>query len=103
VYTYHVSRVNQSPYLFIKLHQLMTNPGVYRGSKDIDISIIWPNCFYVAIDMYTQAIPIINPTIMTTSTIGTTLKYRVFKQKINICLDNYYMYLLKRVWRYQKE
>jgi hypothetical protein len=29
----------------------MTNPGVYRGSKDIDIAIIWPtcNCFYVAI------------------------------------------------------
>jgi hypothetical protein len=32
----------------------------------------------------------INPTIMTT--IGTTLKYMVFKQKINICLDKYYMY-----------
>jgi hypothetical protein len=28
------------PYLFIKLHQLMKNPGVYRGSKDIDIAII---------------------------------------------------------------
>jgi hypothetical protein len=29
----------------------MTNLGVYRGSKDIDIAIIWPtcNCFYVAI------------------------------------------------------
>jgi hypothetical protein len=30
----------------------MKNPGVYRGSKDIDIAIIWPtfcNCFYVAI------------------------------------------------------
>jgi hypothetical protein len=29
----------------------MTNPGVYKGSKDIDIAIIWPtcNCFYVAI------------------------------------------------------
>ena len=37
-----------------------------------------------------------------TTIIGTTLKYRVFKQKINICLDNYYMYWLKRVWRYQK-
>jgi hypothetical protein len=32
----------------------------------------------------------ITPTIMTT--IATTLKYMVFKQKINICLDNYYMY-----------
>ena len=32
----------------------------------------------------------INPTSMTT--IATTLKYRVFKQNINICLDNYYMY-----------
>jgi hypothetical protein len=27
----------------------MKNPGVYRGSKDIYIAIIWPNCFYVAI------------------------------------------------------
>ena len=27
----------------------MKYPGVYRGSKDIDIAIIWPNCFYVAI------------------------------------------------------
>jgi hypothetical protein len=27
----------------------MKNPGVYRGSKYIDIAIIWPNCFYVAI------------------------------------------------------
>jgi hypothetical protein len=27
----------------------MKNPGVYRGSKDIDIASIWPNCFYVAI------------------------------------------------------
>jgi hypothetical protein len=24
----------------IKLHQLMKNPGVYRGSKDIEIAII---------------------------------------------------------------
>ena len=34
----------------------------------------------------------ITPTIMTT--IATTLKYMVFKQKINICLDNYYMTVL---------
>jgi hypothetical protein len=27
----------------------MKNPGVYRGSKDIEIAIIWPNCFYMAI------------------------------------------------------
>jgi hypothetical protein len=27
----------------------MKNPGVYRGSKDIYLAIIWPNCFYVAI------------------------------------------------------
>ena len=29
----------------------MKNPEVYRGSKDINIAIIWPtcNCFYVAI------------------------------------------------------
>ena len=46
------------------------------------------------------AITMINPTIVTT--IATTLKYMVFKQKINICLDNYYMYWLQKVWRYQK-
>jgi hypothetical protein len=46
------------------------------------------------------AITMINPTIVTT--IATTLKYMVFKQKINICLDKYYMYWSKRVWRYQK-
>ena len=27
----------------------MKNPGVYRGSKDIEIASIWPNCFYMAI------------------------------------------------------
>jgi hypothetical protein len=27
----------------------MKNPEVYRGSKEIDIAIIWPNCFYMAI------------------------------------------------------
>jgi hypothetical protein len=33
----------------------MKNPGVYRASKDIDIAIIWPNCFYVAIFMREQS------------------------------------------------
>jgi hypothetical protein len=56
--TDHVSRVNQSmcSLLICKVTSINTvhtmlwkNPGVYRGSKDIDIAIIWPNCFYVAI------------------------------------------------------
>jgi hypothetical protein len=28
------------PFLLIKVHQLMKNPGVYRGSKDIEIASI---------------------------------------------------------------
>jgi hypothetical protein len=48
--TDHVSRVNQSmcSLLICKVTSINTvhtmlwkNPGVYRGSKDIDIAIIW--------------------------------------------------------------
>ena len=47
--TVHPAANKRKPYPFMHYAVILKNPGVYRGSKEIDIAIIWPSCFYMAI------------------------------------------------------
>jgi hypothetical protein len=69
--------------------RLTVTQQVPLGEQEI-IFPIWNFQWGLGCPIFSFLCSISSPTIMTT--IATTLKYRVFKQKLNICLENYYMY-----------